>query len=75
MIDDIESKFACDDCGTEFTIPPQNPSRLSLHERIIIAARRLGADVGHGAMIAEMEWGYWVGGGACYVSKTDVEKC
>ena len=44
---------------------------MTLRQRIIVAARRQEDDIGDCAMIAEMEWGYWVGG-TVYVSKSEV---
>lgn len=45
-------------------------SRFTLREACIMAARKHDPDIGDDAMIAPMEWGYWVG--STYVSKEEV---
>jgi len=47
-------------------------SRRSARTDIIACARKQDHEVGDEAMIAEMEWGYWIG--SIYVSKADVTK-
>ena len=47
-------------------------SRLSVREAVIKAARKHDPEIGDEAMIASMEWGYWIG--SIYVSKADVAK-
>jgi len=40
--------------------------------QIIAAARRQDPDIGDDAMIAPMEWGYWIG--SIYVSKDQIQQ-
>ena len=50
-----------------FKNPPPSATHHS-REDIIAEARKECPDIGDGAMIAEMEWGYWVGA-SVYVDK------
>lgn len=45
---------------------------MNLRQAILSEARKQDPEIGDGAMIAEMEWGYWIG--EVYVKKTEVAK-